>query len=592
LGVDLYFKAVDEDGLTLRDVTAVGGGFLGGVLTGAIAGSFGGPFVGVPSGILGGAAVAIGIDNLPHFLGDDVRHTVVTTVTTGQNGEVSKQIHSIIRSAWVDGQKVDVLHTTTVTIDVHGKVVGRSQDATPVTNGLQTLDQIRDAYRGNGLIEQCFPASTPITISPTETRPISDIRVGDTVLAFDSAADLGRGALVPSRVVRLYRNTTDEWVKLTWAEGGEAKELVTTPGHHFLDRFGNFPTIEEMLENGRATVVLASGELTEVTAERIIYSAETAHLFEQAQAVGMVAGNAALKPSVIDAWQTYNFEVEDLHTYVAGGVRVHNDSGPGENSSDPDENTTDTWPSRPFHDIRSMAEIEGWGVEGWSVEPWQDAYDQFQYAAPFTTPLVLDLDGDGIELTSVTGATALFDVGVDGFAEATGWVAADDGLLVLDVNGNGRIDNGSELFGDQTGHAHGFLALAQHDDNGDGVIDASDTVFGQLRIWQDLNQDGISQASEMRSLGDVGISSISVQSNTTSYWVAGNEIRYESTFTWDDGRVGVVGDAFFASDKIRTKAILADDFEYHPDVFELPVLAGVGHLAHVASHSSQCRHWL
>lgn len=153
-----------------------------------------------------------------------------------------------------------------------------------------------------------------------------------------------------------------------------------------------------------------------------------------------------------------------------------------------------SWPSRPFHDIRSMAEIEGWGVEGWSVEPWQDAYDQFQYAAPFTTPLVLDLNGDGIELTSVNGATAFFDVGVDGFAEATGWVAADDGLLVLDVNGNGRIDNGSELFGDQTGHAHGFLALAQHDDNGDGVIDASDAVFGQLRIWQDLNQDGISQA--------------------------------------------------------------------------------------------------
>jgi len=114
----------------------------------------------------------------------------------------------------------------------------------------------------------CFPASTPITISPTETRPISDIRLGDTVLAFDPVAELGRGALVPHKVVRLYRNTTEEWVKLRWAEGGEQSELVTTPGHHFRDRFGNFPTIEDMLENGRATVVLASGELTEVTAER------------------------------------------------------------------------------------------------------------------------------------------------------------------------------------------------------------------------------------------------------------------------------------------------------------------------------------
>jgi len=59
---------------------------------------------------------------------------------------------------------------------------------------------------------RCFPASTPITISLTETRPIADIRIGDTVLAFDPAADLGRGALVPRKVVRLYRNTTEEWV--------------------------------------------------------------------------------------------------------------------------------------------------------------------------------------------------------------------------------------------------------------------------------------------------------------------------------------------------------------------------------------------
>jgi hypothetical protein len=101
----------------------------------------------------------------------------------------------------------------------------------------------------------CFPATAPIAVSPTETCPISDIRVGDTVLAFDPAADLGRGALVPRKVVRLYRNTTEEWVKLTWAEGGEAKELIATPGHHFLDRFGSFPTIEEMLENGKVTVV-------------------------------------------------------------------------------------------------------------------------------------------------------------------------------------------------------------------------------------------------------------------------------------------------------------------------------------------------
>lgn len=74
-------------------------------------------------------------------------------------------------------------------------------------------------------------------------------------------------------------------------------KTVATPGHHFLDRFGNFPTIQEMLQNGRATVVLASGELTEVTAERIVYSAETAHLFERTQAIGMIPGSTPMNHS-------------------------------------------------------------------------------------------------------------------------------------------------------------------------------------------------------------------------------------------------------------------------------------------------------
>ncbi len=117
---------------------------------------------------------------------------------------------------------------------------------------LRDLVMARDipAYRQEvgeryGLIApQCFSSTTPIQISLTETKSISDIRVGDTVLAFDPAADLGRGALVPRKVVRLYRNTTNEWVKLTWAENGQTKELITTPGHHFLDHMGNFPTIK------------------------------------------------------------------------------------------------------------------------------------------------------------------------------------------------------------------------------------------------------------------------------------------------------------------------------------------------------------
>ncbi|MDR9805485.1 hypothetical protein [Rhizobium hidalgonense] len=115
---------------------------------------------------------------------------------------------------------------------------------------------------------------------------------------------------------------------MSWIDAGEPKELICTPGHHFLDQYGQFPPIQNMIESGRATVVLASGAFAEVTANRIVYSGETADMFEQAEIHGMFAGNAALKSVRIDAWQTYNFEVEDLHTYVAGGVRVHNISDP------------------------------------------------------------------------------------------------------------------------------------------------------------------------------------------------------------------------------------------------------------------------
>src|SRR6056297_2774533 len=137
-----------------------------------------------------------------------------------------------------------------------------------------------------------------------------------------------------------------------------------------------------------------------------------------------------------------------------------------------------------------------------------DISDSFAFFQRIISPLVIDLDGDGVKLISHEDSTAFFDLNLDGFAEMTGWVSADDALLALDVDGDGIIDNNSELFGDQTGHANGFLALAAHDGNGDGVIDANDAVFADLIAWRDLNGDGFSAESEMVSPTDVGITSI------------------------------------------------------------------------------------
>ena len=92
----------------------------------------------------------------------------------------------------------------------------------------------------------------------------------------------------------------------------------------------------------------------------------------------------------------------------------------------------------------------GWegGIPDWAKE-WlglnrDGKYHQYD-------PLTLDLDGDGIETIAAAGFSgSLFDHNRDGIRTATGWVSADDGLLVRDLNGNGKIDNGGELFGDNT----------------------------------------------------------------------------------------------------------------------------------------------
>ncbi|WP_368677862.1 calcium-binding protein [Acinetobacter lactucae] len=131
-------------------------------------------------------------------------------------------------------------------------------------------------------------------------------------------------------------------------------------------------------------------------------------------------------------------------------------------------------------------------------------------------PLTLDLNFDGeintVELTQGVN----FDLDGNKFAEKTSWISPEDGFVVLDLNKNNEIDNGGELFGTDTLLANGnkaidgFQALAQYDENKDKIINEQDEVYSQLKIWKDLNQDGISQSNELYSLAELGIKSISV----------------------------------------------------------------------------------
>lgn len=69
-----------------------------------------------------------------------------------------------------------------------------------------------------------------------------------------------------------------------------------------------------------------------------------------------------------------------------------------------------------------------------------------------------------------------------------------------------------------------------------------------------------------------------MNATATNYQVAGNNVLWQAGFTWADGTTGTVVDAFFQTDPILTQVVLPDDFEYHPDVFNLPFIQDADHL--------------
>jgi len=126
--------------------------------------------------------------------------------------------------------------------------------------------------------------------------------------------------------------------------------------------------------------------------------------------------------------------------------------------------------------------------------------------------LALDLDGNGLDVsklgTGLGASRAYFDLDNDQFAERTAWIVGNDGLLAIDQNGNGEIDNQSELFGNSKKYSDGFRKLQELDPNKDGVVDQDDPLYKKLLVWVDSNQDGYSAAKELHSLNDMGISEI------------------------------------------------------------------------------------
>ena len=175
---------------------------------------------------------------------------------------------------------------------------------------------------------------------------------------------------------------------------------------------------------------------------------------------------------------------------------------------------------------------------------------------PVDDPLVLDLDGDGIETVAVHQSGVHFDLDGDYFAEKTGWIGADDGFLVRDLNGNGVIDDITEMFGAPGVSAFNELAeldAVENGGNADGFITLDDAAFSQLQVWRDLDQDGGTDAGELFGLDELDIVSISTTGDgVESITPTGTTLREGASFTRGDGSTGNTYEALFETDATDT----------------------------------------
>lgn len=201
---------------------------------------------------------------------------------------------------------------------------------------------------------------------------------------------------------------------------------------------------------------------------------------------------------------------------------------------------------------------------------------------PYHPPriLVLDLDGDGIELDKPRLYGTYYDFDADGQAQQTGWADYQDGVLALDKNGNKAIDGIGELL--VSGNAEGFRALSRHSPCfsflfRDDIINEDDLIFSHLLVWRDGNRDGISQPKELKTLAELDIKSIFTNArNFPDFQISGNTIKQQSSYERMNGVRGLIAEVQFDTNPRHTRNV--KNYELVPRTVLMPTLKGHGTL--------------
>jgi hypothetical protein len=152
-------------------------------------------------------------------------------------------------------------------------------------------------------------------------------------------------------------------------------------------------------------------------------------------------------------------------------------------------------------------------------------------------PLAINFEGSAAELTQ---RKFDFDLDMDGSADQISFVGPGSGFLALDQNGDGAVNDGSELFGARTGN--GFTELAAYDDDGNEWIDEGDSVYEGLRIWEKDSEGN----DRLMALGKRGVGAIFLGHTNTPFQMKDENnqlqgiVRSSGVFLSESGSVGTV----------------------------------------------------